>query len=43
MLIGMGVSCLFSLTIVSNIYVSCNGSITLVGKERTIVSAVVYL
>ena len=32
-----------SFSIVSSLYVSCSGSITLVGEERTSISSIVYL
>ena len=34
MLIGLGLSCRISHSIVSYLYVSCSGSITSVGEER---------
>ena len=43
MLIGVGVSCRFSYYIVSYLYVSCSGSITLVREEKANFSAIVYL
>ena len=43
MLLGVGVSCRILYSIVSNLYVSCNGSFTSVGIERANLSAIVYL
>ena len=43
MLIGVGVSCRFSNSIASYLYVSCSGLITSVGEERAYFSVVVYL
>ena len=37
MLIGVGVSYRISCSIVSYLYVSCSGSITLVGEERELI------
>ena len=42
MLIGVCVSCRFSCSIVSYLYVSCSGSITSVGEERAYFSACDY-
>ena len=36
MLIGVGVSCHISYSILSYLYGSCSGSITLVGEERAV-------
>ena len=43
MLIGVAVSCRFTYSTVSYLYVTCSGSITLVGEERADFSATVYL
>ena len=43
MLIGVGVSCRISYSIVSYLYVSFSGLITSVGEERANFSALVYL
>ena len=43
MLIGVAISCHISYSIVIYLYVSCSGSITSVGEERAIFSAIVYL
>ena len=40
MLFGVGVSCRILYSIVSYLYISCNGSITSVGEERANVSAI---
>ena len=40
---GVGVLCRISYSFVSYLYVNCSGSITSVGEERTILSAIVYL
>ena len=42
MLFGVGVSCRILSSIVSYMYVSCNGSITSVGEERINLSAIMY-
>ena len=43
MLFGVGVSCRILYSIFSYFYVSCSGSITSVGAERTNLSTIVYL
>ena len=43
MLFGVGLACLILYSFVSDLYVSCNGSITSVGEERAYLSANVYL
>ena len=40
---GVGVSCRNFYSFVVYLYVSCSGSITSVGEDRTNLSAVVYL
>ena len=42
MFFGEGVSCRIPFFIVSVIYVSCSGSVTLVEEERAYSSAIVY-
>ena len=43
MFFGVGVPCHILYSIVSYIYVSCSGSITLVGEKSTSLSTIVYL
>ena len=43
MLFGVGVSYRILYSIVSNLYVSCSGSIISVGEERGNLSAIVHL
>ena len=43
MVFGVGVSCRILYSFVGYLYVSGNGSITLVGEERVYSSALVYL
>ena len=42
MLFGLGVSCRILSSVIGCLYVSCSGSITLVGEERANLSAIVY-
>ena len=43
MLIGIGVLCRISYSVVSHLHVNCSGSISSVGEEIVNFSAIVYL
>ena len=43
MLFGVGASCRIMYSFVGYLYESCSGSVTLAGKERAYLSAIVYL
>ena len=42
-LIGEGVSCHISYSIVNYLYVSCSGAMTLIGEEQANFSTIIYL